>query len=156
MKYFDVADENRDLIDEIFQKTGLHNYVNLIILGSPKPLDKYKVIKVGKNNPIGEKLGNCPESVICYLYEEGFDRLDAETKEMLVTDAITVISYDTEKDKIVLGCPTITVTLGGRAHFGEALLNAKETAVHVIAQIEEEKKERAEQIKAVRKMKQNK
>lgn len=154
MKYFDVADENRDLIDELFQNTGMHNYVNLIILGSPKPLDKYKVIKVGKNNPIGEKLGNCPESVICYLYEEGFDRLDAETKELVVMDAISAISYDTEKDKTVLGCPTITVSVAGRMKYGESLLNAVETAWQVIAMIEQEKKERVEQIKAERKSKQ--
>ena len=149
-KYFDVTDENQEFIDVIFQQTGLHNYINFIILGVHKEPEKSSVIKVAKNNPVAEKLGNCPESVICYLYEEAFDRLDEDTKRLVVEDAIATISYDTEKDKIVVGCDTITVTVGGLHKYGNTLYNAKETALLVIKQIEDEKKERIEQIKAER------
>lgn len=149
-KYFDVTEENQEFIDNIFQQTGLHNYINFIILGVPKEPEKNSVIKVAKNNPVAEKLGNCPESVVCFLYEEAFDRLDEDTKKLLVEDAVATLSYDTEKDKIIVGCDMISVTLGGLHRHGDMLLKAKETGILSCKQIEDERKERVEQIKAER------
>ena len=145
-KFFEIDEQNRELIDGIFQETGMHNYINLIILGVPKM--NGKVISIAKTNPIAEKLGNCPDSVVCTVYEEAFDRLDENAKRLIVTDALATISYDTEKDKIIVGCPQIVVTAAGRARFGEDLLNACEAGLFAIAQIEQEKKEEAERLKA--------
>lgn len=146
-KYFELTEENQNLVDEKFQETGMHNGINLLMYGVPKAKE---VIKVLKANPLAEKVGNCPDSVVCIIYEDAFDRLDQHTKELLVEDAFANVAYDSEKDKIIVGAPQIVVTVGGRRKYGEELLNAAETALYAIQQIEEEKKEAKEAKKAAK------
>ena len=101
-------------------------------------------------------MGNCPDSVTCVIYEEAFDRLDDNCRKLVLEDALNTLSYDSEKDKIIVGCPSITVTLGGRAKYGEELINALETSVLAIQQIEDEKKAIKEAEKAAKAAKKNK
>ena len=108
---------------------------------------------MSKANPLAEKVGNCPDSVVCVVYEDAFDRLDQRMKEILIEDAFANISYDDEKDKISVGGPQIVVTVGGRRRYGDELLNAAETAILAIQQIEEEKKAIKEAEKAAKKKK---
>ena len=62
-------------------------------------------------------------------------------------DAFNMVYFDTEKDKIVIGCPQIVVSCSGRAKWGDVLVNTAETAVLAIQQIEEEIKEEKERAK---------
>lgn len=151
-KFFELSEENAELVDTIFQETGMHNYINLTILGIPKAKE---LIKVSRANPLAEYVGNIPESVVCVVYEEAFDRLDDKMKRLLLTDAFNNVSYDDEKCKINVGAPQIVVTVGGRKKFGDELINAAETAIYVMQQIEEEKKERQEAERAAKKKKKN-
>lgn len=138
-KFFEVSDENRELIEDVFNETGLFNYINLKIVGTPKAKE---LIKISKTNPLAEYVGKISDSIVCTLYEEAFNRLDEKTKKLLVIDAFNNVGYDTEKDKILVGVPQITVTVGGRRKYGDELINAAEIAVTMIAEIEEEKKEK--------------
>lgn len=151
-KFFELSEENQNLIDEKFQETGLYNYIDLKVLGITKSND---VIKVAKTNPLAEKLGNCPDSIVCIVYEDAFDRMDKDQQEMLVEDAFAQVAYDSDKDKIVVGCPTINVTVGGRQKYGDTLLNAYEASLYAIMQIEEEKKAAKEAEKAAKAAKKN-
>jgi hypothetical protein len=140
-KFFELTEENQSLVDEKFQEAGLHNTINLLMFGTPKSKE---MIKVSRVNPLAETVGNCPESVVCIIYEEAFDRLDDHTKELLVEDAFANVAYDPDKDKIVVGAPQIIVTAKGRQQYGDELINAAESAIYAIAQIEEEKKAQKE------------
>ena len=82
------------------------------------------------------------------MYEEAFDHLDEKNKKLLIKDALNVITYDSEKDKISIGVPQIVVTVGGRQTYGDDLINASEMAVLAIQQIEDEKREAKEEEKA--------
>lgn len=143
-KFFELTEENQKLIDRLFEESGLNNYVNLILLGTTKAKE---VIKVAKTNPIAEKLGNCPDSVVCIVYEDAFDRLDDNAKRLITEDVLSTISYDFDKDKIVVGCPCITITQHGRAKYGENLINAVESGLFAIQQLEEERKAKKEREK---------
>lgn len=145
-KLFDVSEENRDLIDVVFQETKLHNVINLVIRGKAKD-NHGKILWLQRAGDIAEDFGKCPGTVVCFVYEEAFDRLDEDTKRMLVKDVIATLSYDYDKDKIVIGCPQIIITVAGRREYGEVLLNAYETGLMAIAQIEDEKKEEKERLK---------
>lgn len=138
-KFFKLAEDNQQIIDDVFGDTGLDNYFNLITLGVKK---SKQLVKVQKTQPITEYFGKMSEdnNVVLYLYEEAFDRLDVDTKKLLIEDAIAQISFDAEKAKIIIGAPSITITLGGRAKYGEKLADAAEAAVLAIQQIEDEKK----------------
>lgn len=136
-KFFELTDENMELVEECFQKTGLHNYIEMKAFGVSK---SKKMIEVAKNGPVTEYLANVPGSISVKIYEAAFDRLDAQTKKMLLDDAFNAVAYDGEKDKIIIGTPQICVSVSGRRTFGETLINAAEAAVMAIEQIEEEKK----------------
>lgn len=138
-KFFELSDENQEIFRDIWESTGLYNYIDLKLIGTPKAKE---VIKVQKTNPQAQWLGKCQDSIACTVYEQAFDRLDDETKIIIAKDALSVVSYDSEKDKIVVGSPQIVVTVGGRAKYGDKLINAAETAVLMIQEIEEEEKEK--------------
>ena len=146
-KLFELSEENFNLIDEMFQQTGMHNYIDLKILGTSKSKPD-EIVKVAKISPIAEYVGKCPDSVSCVVYEEAFDRLDEDTKKLIIEDAFAQIAYDSEKDKIVMGCPMIKMSIGGRTKYGEKLGNALELAATMVIEIEEEKKAAKEAEKA--------
>ena len=137
-KFFELSEENINLVEDAFQTTGLHNYMECKILG----IAKSKVlIKIQKNNPVTEYLANVPESINIQVYEEAFDRLDDDTKKTLLDDAFARVAYDGDKNKIIIGAPEITVTLGGIEKYGDKLINAAQAGVLAIQQIEDEKKQ---------------
>lgn len=137
-KFFNLSEENANIVNDVFQETGLHHYMDIKILGTGKAKE---VVKVSKTNPIAETLGNCPGSIVCVVFEEVFDKFDEQTKKMLVDDAISVVSYDFDKDKIKVGAHQITVTLNGLNKYGKQLVDALETSVIIAIEIEEEKKQ---------------
>ena len=151
-KFFELTDENQTLVNDVFQDTGMHNYMNLKMVGVSKAKE---LIKVSKANPLAEYVGKCPDTIVCAIYEDAFDRLDEKTKRLLLIDAFGVVFYDDEKDKISIGAPQIVVTVAGRMKYGEELINAAEIAVTMIQEIEEEKKAQKEAEKATKKAKKN-
>lgn len=143
-----VSDDTRNLVDEILGKSGLVNFVNAEVMSISK---QKQIVTVKRANATTEYLANKPDSICIYVYEEAFDRLDDNARFLVMEDALNTVYYDTEKDKIVITPQQISVTVGGRAKYGEALINAIEAGVHAIAQIEEEERERKEQSKKSKK-----
>lgn len=149
-KFFELTEENQNLVKDVFDDTGMQHYMNLKFVGVPKSRE---LIKISKANPLAEYMGKSPDTIICTIYEEPFDRLDEKTKRILLTDAFSVVSFDTEKEKINVGAPQIVVTVGGRAKYGDELVNAAEVGVLAIQEIEDEKREAKEREKANKKKK---
>lgn len=143
-----VSDDTRNLVDEILGKSGLANFVNAEVMSISK---QKQIVTVKRANATTEYLANKPDSICIYVYEEAFDRLDDNARFLVMEDALNTVYYDTEKDKIVITPQQISVTVGGRAKYGEPLINAIEAGVHAIAQIEEEERERKEQAKKSKK-----
>ena len=139
-----VSEDTRNLVDEILGKTGLANFVNAEVMSITK---QKQIVSVKRANATTEYLANKPDSICIYVYEDAFDRLDENAKYLVMEDALNTVFYDTEKDKIVITPQQVMVTVGGRAKYGETLINAVEAGVHAIAQIEEEEKEKKEQSK---------
>ena len=137
MKTFDLTEENQELFNDLFEETGYHNYMQLRLIGVAKSKD---VITVNRPNAVAKHVGHLPDDVVTILvYEDAFDRLDDKNKRLLIKDAFNLISYDSEKDKITIGTPMITVTVNGRQMWGDELINASEMAVMAVQQIIEEK-----------------
>lgn len=149
-KYCKLSDENLELISKIVDETGLYNFIRVEGIGVAKSKE---LIKVQKESAVTEYKTNKVDTVNVFIYERAFDMLEDEQKDMLLRDAFNAIVFDTEKDKIMIGCPQITVTLEGRAEWGDDLLNAAEAGVLAIQQIEEQEKEEKEAAKAEKKSK---
>lgn len=145
-----LSDETNDMVMELASEMGLENF----IIVEPMAVQKSKqLIKISKANPTTEFLTKKLDTVCLYIYEEAFLRLEEAQRKLLLRDAMCTIAYDAEKDKIIIGAPSITVTIGGRAKYGDDLINAAETAVWAIQQIADEekaKKEAEKEAKAAR------
>lgn len=147
-----ISDETEELIDNIIAENGLDNYVTVKTYAVKKSKD---LIKIKKAGPIEGELTKDEQTVFIIVYEEAFDRLNDDMKELLMKDAINNIIFNTENGKVSIGAPHITVTTWGRQKFGEDLLNAAESAVLAIEQIAEEEKERKQAEKENKKSKSN-
>lgn len=140
-KFFEISDENKELIEDVFNETGLLNYINLKIVGIPKAKE---LVKISKANPLAEYVGKIPDSIVCTVYEEAFDKLDEKNKKLILEDAFNNVAYDDEKEKILVGVPQIVVTVGGRRKYGDDLINAVEMGVMMIQEVEEDRKAKKE------------
>ena len=152
-KYGKVSEETQDLIDSISNETGLIQFMDIKAVSVPK---SKKVIEIKRCPPLGEYVAENLDVVCVIVYEKAFERLSDEQRELLMRDAFNSVNFDSEKDRIKIGCPQIVVSCDGRAKWGERLIDAAETAVLSIIQIEEEEKEEKERAKALKKSKQNK
>ena len=135
-QFCNLSEENIELIRTVTEETGLYNFVHIEGIGKAKSKE---LIKVQKEAPVAEYKTKKPDT---------FDMLDDKQKDILIRDAFNSIKFDTEKDKIMIGCPKIEVSVEGRAKWGDELINAAEAGVLAIQQIEEQEKEEKERQKA--------
>lgn len=143
-KFGKVTEETQELVDKISNETGLIQFIDIEAVSVPK---SKKVIDIKRCPPLGEHVAGKSEVVCVIVYEKAFERLSEEQQELLMRDAFNMVYFDTEKDKIVIGCPQIVVSCSGHAKWGDAIINASETAVLAIQQIEEEVKKEKQQKK---------
>ena len=64
--------------------------------------------------------------------------------------ALEPISYDSEKCKVNIGCPMVTVPVGYYEKFKDVAINAALLQQYTLAQIEQERKEEEARRKALR------
>ena len=76
------------------------------------------------------------------LYEEAFNRVDSETQDFWIRNLLSQISYDLEKEKILITKPELQVPLGMYRQFGNIAVQKTELQLITLAQIEDEEKER--------------
>lgn len=147
-KFGTVSDETQEMVDRIVNEIGLVQYMDIEVMSVPK---SKKVIEVKRLMPLGEHVARKLDVVCVIIYENAFERLGIEQREMLMRDALNSVKFDTEKDKITIGCPQIVVSCEGRAKWGDELVNAAEAAVLAIQQIADEEKSEKEAKKNKRK-----
>lgn len=152
-QFCNLSEENIELIRKITEETGLYNFVRIEGIGKAKSKE---LIKVQKESPVAEYKTQKTDTVNIFIYERAFDMLEDRQKEIIVRDAFNSINFDTEKDKIIIGCPQITVSVSGRMKWGDDLLDACEAGVLAMQQIEEQEKEEKERNKAERMSKRKK
>ena len=76
------------------------------------------------------------------LYEEAFNRVDSETQDFWIRGLLDQITYDLEKDKIMINKPELQISLGMYRKFGNIAAQKAELQLLTLAQIDEEDKER--------------
>ena len=148
-KFFKADESLVELVDKIVHELGLENYVDFEVLDTP---NLKEVVKVVRANEVAEYLSS-RENLILILYQsEAFDMLPdgpnengVDNKYMWLRMAMDQISYDSEKDKIVIGCPSINISVGCCEKYGQAAVDSALLAQYTLAQIAEKKaQEKAE------------
>lgn len=149
-----ASPELEKLVQEVAEEMGLTQMgVEFQALNVKKSKE---IIKVSKANEVTEILSDKENLVVVIAYEEAFDRVDEKTRWMWIRMALDCVSYDSEKDKISLSTPTITVPLGFYQKYGNVAVQNAELALLTIQQIQDEEKQRKEAEKALKKMKRGK
>lgn len=148
--YGKVSEETQALIDKITNETGLVHFIDFETVAVAK---SKKVIDIKRCPALGEHVANKRDVVCVIVYEKAFERLTEEQQELLMRDAFNMVNYDSEKDKIVIGCPQIVVSCDGRNKWGDELINTAEISVTIMQTILEEEREAKEQAKLLKKSK---
>ena len=160
-KYSQATKEVEDLVVEISNELGLEH---LGVDFQPIFVNKSKeVCKVVKANELFEYTSKRDDLVFVVCNQDAFDGsdpqghpyVDEKTKYLWLRTEMDKVSYDTEKDKLVIGCPSITLPVGlyekYKAEDKDTLLiqNAL-LGQYTLAKIEQDKKEEAERKKALK------
>lgn len=144
-KIFETSQDIAELAHSKFEDTGLPQMgMNLKVMSLTKAKD---ILKVGRANATTEFLTNKSDIVTLFIYEEAFDRLSDEMKSKLMEGALSNVSYDTEKDKLLIDNTKYGEFIRMRrkyVDYGDII----ETSTLVIEQIAEEEKQRKEEEKA--------
>lgn len=151
-----ASDEYVKLVEEAVSETGLDRMgVDFQVYNLIKT--KNEVVRVQKASEIAEILTNREDLVIVSIYEKAMDRTDEKTRRMWLEAALTKVSYDSEKDKLVIGGePTLTIPLGMYHKYDKLAVDMAELEQLTLQQIrdeEEEEKQRQKELKKSKKQK---
>jgi hypothetical protein len=146
-----ASPEIQKLVQDVASEFGLSQFIEFQALNAKNAKEVVKVQRAGK---VAEVLSN--KEVVVLVNEDAFDRVNEATQIMWLKGELTKVSYDSEKDKIIIGCPMISIPLGFYQKYGNVALENAELALHVIQQIEDEEKERKAAEKAMKKGKKKK
>lgn len=153
-----ISEDYQELFDKVLTKTSLGFYGLDFKLGCyvKSPIG----IKIIKSNPVVEFILNeemkSPDRdrsgiISVFIYETAFDKLTEVQKELIIENTLSMIEYDTEKDKITIK-NGFGVSEGMWVKHGDNIVNALFALEHSIRQIDEEEKE-AKKLKAEEKNK---
>lgn len=152
-KYFTTSEDIAEIVNRKFQETGLSGYgVNLKTLSVKKAKE---VVKVSKASAATEFIAKKDDMIQLFIYEEVFDRLPDEVKDMLVEMALSNVSYDIDKDKLNVDTNPFNQIFSMRKKYGNVILDNLELSSMLILQVEEEERERKQAEREAKKAKKN-
>lgn len=150
MKLFETSKDIADLAQEKWENTGLAQMgIELKVISTPKAKS---ILKVQRANATTNYLTK--KDVILIVFEEAFDRLTDEHKNLLMEGAISNISYDADKDKLNVESDFAREIFRMRRKYQNYVDVAEESYI-VIETIEEEEKQRKEAERLAKKEKKN-
>lgn len=143
-KIFETSKDIAELAFDKFEQTNLSPMgMNLKVMSVTKSKD---VLKIGRANATTEFLTKKSDMITLYIYEDAFERLSDDFKEKLMEGVLSNVSFDTEKDKLLVDNSRYGEFIRMRRkypNYGDII----ETATMVIEQIAEEEKQKKEEEK---------
>ena len=143
----DLSDDLVKLVEDAVAKAGLEQLgIRVEAIRLNKSKNAYG--EVLKGNDLVKLFTNGEDVIAVALFEDLFDRLDEKNKKLLIESLVAQISYDFDKDKLVITKPELNVPLGMYRKYGTDAVSATEMALMTVEQINEEKKAEKEAKKA--------
>lgn len=148
-KFTKASEEIQDLVNEISNELG---FAHMGIDFEAVCVNKAKEVAVcQKASAVAEYLTQREDLILVIVYEDAFDKLDKQLdKYMWLRMAMEQIVFDSEKDKVSIGVPSITLPVAFYEKYKTAAVGSALLAQLVIAQIEDEKKKKKEEEKAAK------
>lgn len=147
-KYSQASETIEKIVNDISNELGL---VHMGIDFQPLCVSKAKeVCKIVKANELAEYISKRDDLLFVLCFEEAFDQVDDETKYMWLRMEMEKVSFDSEKDKVNLGCPSFTIPIGFYDKYKSKAIDAALLGHYTIAQIEDRRKQAEAEKKAER------
>ena len=149
-KFFKADESIVKMVDEIADELGLASYgIDYEVLDV---VNLKQAVKVVRANEYAEYLSSRENLILILvngemfdLVPEGPDENGLNARYMWLRLARDEIAYDSEKDKIIIGVPTLNIPVGCYEKYGKASIDAALLAHYTLAQMAEKKaQERAE------------
>lgn len=138
-RLFRTSDDILELAQGKFKETGLEQMgINLKVMSIVK---QKTPLKISRANATTEYLTKSDDVVCLYVYEDVFDRLTDAYKERLMEGILSNVSYDGEKDKLVVDSDPINEIIRMRRKYAD-YLDAVEASKIIIEELVEEEKAR--------------
>jgi len=142
-KFTKASEDIEAIVNDVAQEIGLTNFMEFEALHMPKAKD---VVTVTKASALAEYLSKREDLVLVIVREDAFDLVDEDTKKLWIRMAMDSVSYDSEKDRITIGVPSITIPVGFYERYKEKAIESALLARYTLSQIEDaEKQRKAEQ-----------
>lgn len=155
MKYSQATNETIEMVNEISSKLGLDIYG---VKFEPVYVKKAKeVCKVVKANDFTKYKAKEEDLVFVVCYEDFFEGIDSmghayaseEDKFKALRLAMEQVSFDPEKEKLIIGCNSVVLPVGYCINNDDAVKSALYNAT-IMAKIQQDKKEEEDRKKALR------
>lgn len=144
-KIFSSSEDVQNIMQESFANTGLNSYgVTLRVMSVSK---SKSVLKLTKASPTTEFLVDKSSILQVYVYEAAFERLPEESKHLLIEMMFSSVSYDLDKDKLVIDTNPLHQIFSMRRKYKDNfddVLDKIELGDAIILEIEDELKAQKE------------
>jgi len=154
-KYSKDLDE--DLVKKVSDKAAEMGFTGMGITVQAIKLNKSKSCfgEVLKPNDFVKLFIADDYTVVIALYEDAFNLVDEQTQDIWIESLLDQVVYDSEKDKILISKPELSLSLGLYHKYKDIAAQKLELAYHTIQQIEEKKKEERDAAKERKNSKKN-
>jgi|APCry1669189534_1035231.scaffolds.fasta_scaffold46270_2 hypothetical protein len=139
-KFEEPFEDTKALFDRVIHEAGLTDYVDIAVITNNKSKDLFKVNK--SNDLLKYRSG---DDVIIVINESIFEKLTDEQKRIVVEEAIAYISYDSEKDKVVITQPDFLAHSGILRKHGFAAIEVLRESIKTLYQADKEAEQENEQ-----------
>jgi hypothetical protein len=131
----------QEIFSDLIAKTGLENQdINITIVVNNKSKKIFDVVKA--NDLLKFRSG---DDVLIILNEQIFEKLTVEQQKIVAEQALAYISYDGEKDKIVITKPDFIEHTGIIAKYGFETINVLKESIISLYQAQEQDEEENKQ-----------
>lgn len=136
-------DLDSSLVELVEQEVAKTNLQQIGVRVEPIKLNKSNgsVGEILKGNELVKLFINGDDLVAIALYEDAFFMVDEETRRIWVESLVSQISYDIDKDKLVITKPELMVPLGMYRKYGSKVVDKMEIALMTVTDLEEKRKE---------------
>jgi TRAP-type C4-dicarboxylate transport system substrate-binding protein len=137
-KFEEPFEDTQALFNEVISDAGLDNYLNITVLSNNTAKE---IFKVNKANELLKHITKF--DVIIVLNEKIFDQLPDDQKRIVVEEAVAYISFDTEKDKLVITLPDFASHSGILRKHGFETVEVVRESIKTLYQAEKQAEDEA-------------
>ena len=138
-KIFTTSEDVAEMAYSEFGKTGLDVVgATLRVMSVVKAKE---IVKISRASAATEFLTKDEDIVQMFIYEAALERLDEEDQRKLFEMALSVLSFDSEKGKLLIDSTPNAAVINMCKKYGNDFIEKVELQNLLIQQIEEEEKE---------------